>query len=162
MKRFNQTISIEVQVDAIADKLLSTFPEDYKHRELLTEAIIATSVDKGTVGYIYNALSGYSADIDFKEKEFVMCNDTVWDWNKEAKEDKRRKMGKARIKEINIYTPLKLLVEYYHYKPDGSVKLISKWVDHKECTKDAVPYFDEEAQSEMATTPEEVLASIKG
>lgn len=148
MKRFNQVISIEVSVDSIASKLLGTFPEDYAHKELLTEAIIGSSLEKDNIGYIYNALNGYSADIDFKVGDFVLCTEEVYDYKEPSEEgrkrDKYRPIGKARIKEINLYKSDKLNVEYYHYSSDGSTKLMTKWVNHKKCNTDAAPFFDEE------------------
>lgn len=145
MPRFQQTIEIKVEVDTIYDKLMATFPEDYKHKEILSHAIIGSALVGNSLGYIYNALSGYTNDIDFKEGDVVMC--TVKDrdqWTEEVSTDseyakwkvERIEIGECEIIEINLYEEKKLKVRFKEskYKSNEMVDSV-RWVDHKSCTK---------------------------
>lgn len=87
LPKFNEVISIQIEVSAIYDKLIETFPVDYKHKELLSHAIVGSSLSRGNLGYIYNALNGFTNDIDFKVGETVICSEESrwerYDANKE-------------------------------------------------------------------------------
>lgn len=74
LPKFNKEITVTVDVDSIVDKLTSTFPDDYKHKELVSHAIVGTAVNNGGLGYIYNALNGYSPEIDFVIGDMVICS----------------------------------------------------------------------------------------
>ena len=73
LPKFDQVITIEVSVASIYDKLVSTFPEDYKHKEALAHAIIGTTKDNGSIAHIYNALNGYTNAIDFQIGDEIDC-----------------------------------------------------------------------------------------
>jgi len=163
MPPFNKTISIEVDVDMINRKFLDLLPEDYKHREVLSHAVIGSAVEKGNIGYIYNALNGYDNSIDFKEGDRVICTETerveYYDANKEGEDGtlvigwvdphpddaiykpdwKTRSViiGECIVKSINLYASDKLQVEFataHHYKP-GVMKQVIRQVNHKNCTR---------------------------
>ena len=58
MKKFNVSIQIEVQVDAIAQQLLNMFKEDVTYRESVVENIIGVHLNEKRIGHLYNALNG--------------------------------------------------------------------------------------------------------
>lgn len=142
MKKFNQVITVEVSVDSIANLLLQSFAADFKHADIVAEAVIATAMEKDTLGYIYNALNGYPAIIDFKVNEDIVCEaykySYVLDQN-DQREQKRVKIGAARVLEINEYSHAKLKVEYETTTKDGKGKTETSWVSHKECSKIQLP-----------------------
>lgn len=143
MKTFNTTIRVEIELDSIAQKLLSEFPEDYKHKELVTETIIGNAYQNGGIDQLYNALNGYTNDVDFKEGDMVTVDgDTIVSYSpcddddnsgKKAKSERYPLVGK--VMEVNIYKHNKLLVEYKYM--NSSLREVTNdiWVDHKSCTK---------------------------
>jgi len=140
---FNQTISIEVSLDDIYRKLMGTFPEDYKHKEILSHAIVGSAMEYGGIGFIYNALNGYTNDVDFKVGDIVVC--TSQDrkvYTSVTEEGKRpdwnwRAIGDCQVIEINMYKRSKLRVEFQQINSEGKSEVTSAWVDHKKCTKQA-------------------------
>ena len=130
MKQFNQTINIEVAVDSIAQTLLDTMSPDYKHREIVTEAIIATGLEKNTLSFIFNALNGHLPHLNFNVGETVICTSTYW-----AK-GKSNEIGICRIVEINPYAECELKVEYT-YVDDEKTHTAKQWVRSNRC--DRVP-----------------------
>ena len=130
MKKFNKTITVEVEVDAIAEMLLKSMAPDYKHGEMLTEAIIGTSLEKKTIGLIYNSLNGYTNDINFKVGDVVSSDeDTHYSYaqmpvespaNPELAQQtkwqhKNVPTVNATVVDINVYADKKLQVEYDVY-----------------------------------------------
>jgi hypothetical protein len=139
MKKFNQTIKVEVEVDMIAEKLLSEFKEDFKHREILTESIIGTALDKGTISYIYNSLNGFSGEINFKVGDVVICSETyhkAYDMvNGEIVEVRKWvPINICKVVEINLYSSEKLCVEFEFLTSEGKMLTTKKWVDHRKCS----------------------------
>jgi hypothetical protein len=140
MKKFNQVIQIEIEVDMVAQKLLAEFKEDFKHRELLTETIVGTALNNGIVSYLYNSLNGFSADIDFKVGDVVICNGTWYQYydmidNQLVKTGKRVEIGICTIVEIDLYSDSKVKVEFESYSSDGTTSKELQWVDHRKCSK---------------------------
>jgi len=130
MKQFNQTINIEVAVDSIAQTLLDTMSPDYKHREIVTEAIIATALDRNTLSFIFNALNGHVPHLNFNVGESVICTSTYWN------NGKSNEIGICRIVEVNPYVDAELKVEYTYV--DGEKTHTAKqWVRSNRC--DRVP-----------------------
>lgn len=125
MKKFNKEIQIRVEVDQIAEQLLSTFPDDYKHREILTETIIGNLLQTNEgVTQLYNSLNGHSNDINFKEGDIIISSrDVTYDC-------KSGKNTILRVKEVNPYATSKLYVEYYN----DAGKLRETWINHRYCT----------------------------
>ena len=78
MKQFNQVITVEVSVDSIAQQLLKTFSSEFKHADALAETIVSTSLDKGTISFLYNSLNGYSNDINFKVGDMITCSESTY------------------------------------------------------------------------------------
>lgn len=157
---FKDVIKIEVEVQTIYNKLKATFPEDYKHREILSHAIIGAANNHGGLDYIYNALNGYTNDIDFKEGNMVICTEQEryerYDANLEkengeplqtaknpADEDYKPywkyravEIGLCRVNKIDLYATRKLIVEYESYnRHNGKYEMCHASVNHKSCTK---------------------------
>lgn len=156
LHKFNKTIQITVDVDTIAKKLCDSFPADYKHKELVTEAIIGTACHSNTIDYIYNALNGYSADIDFKVGDKIICTEgqrrvnefevqkSSPDMTQEAidnmkpiyKTYKHVEIGECEVVEIDLYRSEKLKVKYMQdsYRSQEQEE-DTAWVNHRQCTK---------------------------
>ena len=113
MKKFNQVITIEVGIDSIAQQLLSQINPEFKHREILAEAIIGVHVenyDAQKLTYLYNSLNGFTSDINFKVGDFVMAKDLAFYVPIYTGHG-----IKGTVKEINKYaTHAKLVVEFTH------------------------------------------------
>lgn len=133
MKKFNKTISIEVEVDTIAQMLLDSMAPDFKHRELVAEAIIGTSVESNKIDYIYNTLNGYSNEIDFKVGDNIVCDATYYGYHEGTR--KNTVYGIAVVKEINLYSKEKLLIAYTKQESNGEPREATTWVSHHKCTR---------------------------
>jgi len=163
MPRFNEVIKIEMSVDTLYDRLLELLPENYKHREVLAHAIIGSSVIAGNIGYISNALFGFTNDIDFKEGNIINCTAKErkerYDANKE-KEDgtpkefetshdtenynpkwaiRRVPIGRCEIVKINLYSRDKLVVRFKNANSySDNLETCEESVNQAQCT--IVPY----------------------
>ena len=139
MKKFNKIITVEVSVDSIAEQLLSTMSPDFKHKELVVEAIIGTGVDKGTLSYVYNALNGFSPEIDFKVGDAIVTGQTEYMYKTEesrtTRNSKPAAMEDCIVVGIDLYSPTKLNVEYTYYNQDGTTKRSTTWLKHTVCNK---------------------------
>lgn len=128
MKSFNQTINIEVQVDTIANKLLSSMDDANPHSALIAETIVGTLAAEGRLSGLYNALNGWETTIDFKVGQRVNCDDTQYNGSK------RQPIGNCEIIEINEYKSDSNIKVSYEYLFDGNSKELSsgsKWVSIK-------------------------------
>lgn len=141
MKKYTEVITVEVSVDSIAQQLLSNINPDFKNREILTESIIGSLLDTNKIGFIYNALHGYSNKIDFKVRDKIMCNNQCFQYNTlESKESKRgvwSKIGECVVIDINVYLNSKLKIEYQSENLDGTFRAVSLWVNHIDCSRTA-------------------------
>ena len=133
MKKFNKIITVEVSVDSIANLLLQSLAPDFKHKELVAEAVIATSLESNNLSYVYNALNGYSAEIDFKLGDEVMCSEKEYQYANG--EQSRVELGLCKVIAINLYVSNKLTVEYQYQCKDGSFKTETRHVNHTNCNK---------------------------
>ena len=73
MKRFNQEVNISISVDSIAQKMLESMDQYFRYKENVVEAVISSMLHSGDIHYIFNALNGYTNDIDFKVGDYVYC-----------------------------------------------------------------------------------------
>jgi hypothetical protein len=140
MKKFNQTIQISVSVDDIAKSLLSKFDTSFPHAELLTETVIGNLMQrKHTVGLsqVYNALNGYTNEIDFEVGQEVICEDEMYTHYVDMDDNKiksgYKKIGHCKITEIDIYRDNKVCVEYTFVNKDLTDTKDTKWVSHTNC-----------------------------
>ena len=106
------------------------FNKDEKHAELLTEAIISTSLDKKTIGSIYNAVNGYTGDINFKEGDRVMCNASDYFKAPGIVSASTQKIGECTVIEIEQFKTRPLKVQYL---TDDGYNTI--WVSLASCSK---------------------------
>ena len=135
MKKFNKTISIEVSVDSIADNFLSQLNPDFKHKELLAEAVIGSALEKGNLGFIYNALNGYNNEINFQIGDKIICTSNAYIWNQEKQKSEYTKIGECVVREVNVYSSSKLKVEYSYINKEGELITDIDWVNHTNCSK---------------------------
>lgn len=166
MPRFNEAIRIDIEIDSIYQKMLDQLPDDYKHREVLAHAIVGSGVENGTISYVYNALCGFTNDVDFKVEDVVICNEIDrrerYDANFEDEDGKlfvepnnqtveqadykpnwrTRKIaiGKCKVVKINLYAKDKLTVEFEHYSYNGrDIETTTEKVNHKNCSHVPAP-----------------------
>lgn len=142
MRKFNQTISIEIQVDAIANQLLESINPQFKHREPVVEAIIGTALNNKNsqaLSYIYNAMAGHLPEINYKVGDIINCTAETYMYLTEEsrlKQDSQRApLGKSKVIEINPFSNTPLLVEYDYHRQDGSVKKDTSWVKMDQCSE---------------------------
>jgi len=140
MKRFNKTINVEVEVDSIAEKLLSMFNKDEKHSEITTEAIIGNLVAKERISDLYNAMHGYTSKLNFQVGEVVITeNLTCWCYPTEESRIKgsseSMKIDQATIVDIDEYADRQLKVSYFAPNKKGNEEERSEWVRVKNCSK---------------------------
>jgi hypothetical protein len=168
MPAFNKTIQIELDVDTINERVLDLLPEDYKHREVLSHAIVGAAMAAGNLTYLCKALHGYTNEIDFKVGDEVICTEKdrpdYYDAHQQNEDGslrvpaldptdeeyepnwKRRMVaiGKCRIIDIELYKDNKLQVEYeWQSRQHGGTfktERSTEWVSHKNCTR--VPLED--------------------
>lgn len=141
MKQFNQVITVEVSVDSIAQQLLSTFNADFKHADMLAETIVSTSLDKGTISFLYNSLNGYSNDINFKVGDMITCSESTYGYVPNEPDEtgvvtyteKRIPIGDCTVVEVNLYRNNKLCVEFSKRNSKGEHVSNQQWVDHRYC-----------------------------
>lgn len=162
MPAFNKTITIELDIDDVNKRMLDLLPGDYKHREVLSHAIIGSAVAAGNLGYICKALHGYTNDIDFEVGDEIICTEKdrveVYDANLQSEDGlplghivgsstpdyvpfwKRRTVaiGKCKIIEINLYKDIKLKVQFeqdYGHAAGPRKEQGTEWVSHRNCTR---------------------------
>lgn len=152
LPKFTETIKIEVDIQSIHEKLMDTFPDDYKHKEILSHAIIGSAVENDSLVYVYNALNGYTNDVDFKVGDLIVCTEEErrdrYDANEPVVQSphdgdykpnwKYRdvEIKECRVVEINWYKRNKLKVEFQSYdRYSGELVDTQTWVNHKKCTK---------------------------
>jgi len=147
MKNFNKQIQITVELDTIAQNLLSTMKEDEKYRVLIVEAIIGkmeSTNDTTAMTLLYNALNGFTNSVNFKEGDKVICSNEVYAHWEEEQRASMRAIGEAKVIEINEYAKNKVKIEYYLPQSDGSSTKSSSWVSHTQCSKVPVEVTIEE------------------
>jgi hypothetical protein len=140
MRKFNQTIRIEVQVDNIASQLLDSINPAFKHREPMVEAIIGTALNnKDTLSHIYNAMNGYLPEINFKVGDIVNCKATTYMYLTEESRLKgdshRAELGKSVVVQIDPYRNDPLCVEYDYYTSNGTTCRDTRWVEMRDCSE---------------------------
>lgn len=158
---FTEVIDIKVPVQTIFNKMKEVLPDDYKHKEVLAHAIVGSAVTNGGIGYIYNALGGFTNDIDFTEGDVVECTEvrrierydankenekgepTTFNVSDEVRENvepnwKTRKVaiGRCKVLKINLYGVEKLQVEYNDWdRYDNKMQTVQTWVTHRNCSR---------------------------
>ena len=139
MKKFNKYVSIQVDVDSIANKLLGMFNKDEKYAEIVTESIIGNLFAKNRLSGLFNSMNGYTTDINFKEGDIVKPEMKVYGyWTKESIEKDLICQGEvvtATIIAIDEYADNTLTIEYKVPKLDGTLRTNSSTIHHCLCSK---------------------------
>lgn len=130
LPRFEQVIKLEIEAQAIFEKLMSEFPPEYKHKEILAHAIVGVCMENNCILPVFNALNGYPNTLNFNVGDKVYCISTD---KRVADGDgyKNVEIGECEVVAINPYTKWrKLTVKYWHANEWKTAE-----VDHKDCTK---------------------------
>ncbi len=140
MKRFNEVITVEVSVDAIAEQLLNAMSKEYLHAELVTETIIGNLLrNKGeSISQVFNALNGYTNEIDFSVGDMLIANEHAYTHvpkDDGTFEEVYQKIGLCTIEDIDLYSNKKLKVSYEYTTKDGKVQTRTSQISHLKCTK---------------------------
>lgn len=141
MKKFNEVISIQVPVDSIAQKLLDAVNVDFKHREILAEAIVGRMMNDGSLSYLYNSLNGYPCSIDFEIGDELYSDKgfrTYGYWTPESIEQNNSVHGTvntARVIAIDPYRDNKLQIQYQVPNKKGEYDTDTQWVSHTNWNK---------------------------
>jgi len=135
MKKFNQTVSVEVEVDAIAQQLLDQM-KDSPQSEIVAEAIIGRmlSSDKNGLGFLHAGLMGYKRDLSNMVGNFYRINDT-WEWGYwtpesiEKNDTVRGFIEAAKVIAVDEYADNPVQIEFaMPTKKDGSYEVKTRWV----------------------------------
>lgn len=136
MKKFTETISIEVPVQSIADLLLSNMHPDFAHKENVAEAIVGRMMNDNSLTYLYNALNGYPCSVDFQIGDVITSEKGVYTWGYwtdesiEANDTVQGKVTIGKIVEINPYKNAKLKIEFNVPNKKGGHDVRYEWVKH--------------------------------
>lgn len=135
MKNFNQDIQVTVPVDSIAQLMLKNMNPEFKHSEMVVEAIIGRmlATDLGGVSRLFNALNGYDNKINFKVDEVVKVKDFgVYGFFSEDSIEKNnsvyRQIETAKIVEINEYKDSPICIEFLVPKKDRTTERRTEWI----------------------------------
>lgn len=134
MKKFNQTVSVEVEVDAIAKQLLSHM-KDSAQSEIVAEAIIGRmlSQDKSGLGFLHAGLMGYKRDLSCMIDTSYHIND-MWEWGYwtpesiEKNDTVRGFIKTAKVVAVDEYADKPVRIEFSMPTKDGSWKTETRWV----------------------------------
>lgn len=136
MKKFNKTITVQVSVDSIAEKLFAEVNESFAHRDMLVEAIIGSSNER-QLGFIYNSLNGYSNEVNYTVGQQVICTDTVYDYSGQNEDltpkEVRRPLDVVTVVGVDPYAERQLTVEYQYVKSNGQSETRQKEVYVSSC-----------------------------
>lgn len=135
MKTFNQTITVEISVDDIAQQLLNTMEENYVHRELVVETIIATSLHAGNLTHLYNSLNGYTSEINFTPGQLIDCSKNIYQyvWEGDSVVSRHLPIGQCVVIDVDKYRDDKVKIQYYTMDRSGEKSSNEDWVSHLSC-----------------------------
>lgn len=133
LKKYNQSIQVKIEVDAIAQKLLETLDEKNPARILIAETVIDITLAQGTgMSHLYNALNGYDTNIYLKEGTNVLVSyDAVnkHRWSAVFRESiLEHGVITAKVKEVNKFRDYPVQVEYSYVNEEGETKTDINWV----------------------------------
>ena len=142
LKKYNEAIKVEVEVDVIADDLLSKMDKEFPHAHMLVDTIMGHAMMDGSktmLKQIWTNLAGYTNEIDFTVGQDVTCSSTVYKYYKVDGEEgdmpkydsKYEEIGACYIKEIDVYRVDKVKVVYHATNSKGITEEQTKWVSHR-------------------------------
>lgn len=144
MKKFNKEIKVAIELDFIAESLHSVMNPEFQHIDNVVEAIIGrldANNDERGMGMLFNALTGFKNDIDFKPGDDVMCSDRVHAyWTEESRKKEvtvLREIGMAKVVSVNPYADDKLTIIYNRPTSDGKYTDTTRSVSHHTCKMSA-------------------------
>lgn len=152
MKSFNKIITVQVSVDSIAQQLLGAMSPDFKHSEMVTEAIVGTLLDRDRLGVLYNTLNGFSVKINFELGDEIIPSPEKSPfkvyayWTPESIQAESTVLGEvklAKVIEINEYADKKLRIEFDAPQKDGTIAKEERWVNHLDWDRIPVPSLAE-------------------
>lgn len=134
MKKFNQTVSVEVEVDAVAQQLLNQM-QDSARSEIVVEAIIGRmlSCDKRGLGFLHAGLIGYKRDLSHMVGNLYFLND-MKEWGYwtpvsiEKNDTVYRNVETAKVIAVDEYADAPVRIEFLMPNKDGSWKTETCWV----------------------------------
>jgi hypothetical protein len=136
MKKFNQSISIEISVDSIADLLLNNLHPDFKHKEIAAEAIVGRMMNDNSLGYLYNSLNGFPCNVDFQVGDELFSEIGIREygfWTTESIERDDSIYGTINfvtVVDIDIYMDSKLKIQFQVPNKKGGMDNRVQWVKH--------------------------------
>lgn len=142
MKKFNQTISVEVQVDSIAEMLLEKISDVFPNREEMAETVILMGMQSDCLDKVYNNLLGFTNYPENLEVGMtVNCTETYYGgmlMNPERIEGEPAKweskyipIGTCVITEINPIRKDNVQVTFLGFTRQGEQRANLQWVNHK-------------------------------
>lgn len=134
LKKFNQSIQIEIEIDVIAEKLLSTFDSEFPHKELMTETLISIALEDGRVSDLFNTLNGFEKKLDFYVGEKLNCKSEQYMYTAEDGKwiKKYLPIGECIIIEINPFKKdNQIYIEYTFIGDLGKTEQRKTWVNKK-------------------------------
>jgi len=142
MKKFNEIITVEVEVDTIATMLLDSMSSESKHKELIVEAIIGRyiSEDKSGLGHVYSALHGVKYELNFKVGETIQTPNCYaygfWEQQDiDNNNSSRVAIQKAKIVEIREYANAPLKIQYEVPNKKKELETRTEWIRLSDATK---------------------------
>ena len=131
MPKFNKELQVTVDVDMVAQQLLSLMKEDNPHRELLTYNIVGNLKESGKLGSIFSAMAGYHKEINIvvgKQYECLGSDlDSTYD-NVITRDEWNKTRVVVTALEINPFTTSPIKVEFKFNQKRGenvSEKLVT-------------------------------------
>jgi hypothetical protein len=134
MKQFNQSIYVEIQVDAVAQQLRAQFNENFPFADQTTEMIIGRILEKDerSLGMLYQTMNGYKTLPLPKVNERYNCE--LYDyayWTPDSitqNSTVRGKVTECKVIEVFEFSDEPLLVEFLVPGKDGTLVAKTKRV----------------------------------
>jgi hypothetical protein len=141
MKKFNQSIEVKVEVDAIAQQLREMFKEDSAHADVVVEQIIGRSLcnDMGLLGKIMSAMNGFEKQIIVKVGDIAKIKPiSIYGfWTKDSitnNDSCKGEVNEVEVLEVNPYSDSGVLVGFQVPQKDGSMNTQQKWISASQFT----------------------------
>lgn len=143
MQKFNQSITVTIEVDQIANQLRATMGVETPNADLICETIVGRMLasDMPGLGKLFSALNGHRKEIPLEVGSTIKIRPGALRvygyWTPESIEKKDTVHGTVHdvtVKTINPYADREVEVEYMVPKIDGTMKLESTWVSASEFT----------------------------
>ncbi len=137
IKKYNKVISVSVEVDSIAEKLLSTMNPEFKHTTELVDTIMGVMLERGKISYLYNSLNGFNNEINFKVGDTVKSNiynvitTYVQKEGSDAWVSENAAITKGKVVEIDLYRDNKIKVEFESTNYKGFTTTTFDWFNHR-------------------------------